>query len=333
MRKVTKRVLMLALAVVVLLCGTNTLWAAEYPSKPFEFIAPGGAGGGWDTTIRLTAKVLENQGIVTQPMPVTNKPGGGGAVALAYLQKKKGNPYTFIIYSPPLLLINLTGQTPLSFKDTTPIAMLINDYGAFAVPKSSPYKSIQDVMSALKKDPKSVKVGGASSAGSMDHIQFLQAAKAAGVQNLKEIPYISLQEGSMAALLGNHVDLLSTGMAETVGLLESGDIRVLAITGPQRAKEGPLAQIPTLKEAGINTVFVNWRGIFGTPDMPDYAVKYMANALQKMCDTGEWDGICAQNGWAKTYLGPEEFKTFLEEANGEYKELLDLIGFKGTAKK
>lgn len=186
-------ILVFTFVVLSIFCASTSLQAADYPTRPFEFIAPGGAGGGWDTAIRFTAKVLESQGIVTQPMPVTNKPGGGGAVGLAYLQKKKGNPYTFIVYSPPLLLINLTGQTPLSFKDTTPIAMLINDFGAFAVPKNSPYKTIIDVMEAIKKDPKSVKVGGASSAGSMDHIQFLQAAKAAGVENLKEIPYIALQ--------------------------------------------------------------------------------------------------------------------------------------------
>jgi len=105
---------------------------------------------------------------VPVPMPVINKPGGGGWVALAYLQQRKGDPYTVAVYSPPLLLINLTGQTKLSFKDTTPIARLISDYGAFAVPKNSPYQSISEVMEALKKDPKSVKVGGTSSPGSME---------------------------------------------------------------------------------------------------------------------------------------------------------------------
>lgn len=326
-------ILVFTFVVLSIFCASTSLQAADYPTRPFEFIAPSGAGGGWDTTIRFTAKVLESQGIVTQPMPVTNKPGGGGAVGLAYLQKKKGNPYTFIVYSPPLLLINLTGQTPLSFKDTTPIAMLINDFGAFAVPKNSPYKTIIDVMEAIKKDPKSVKVGGASSAGSMDHIQFLQAAKAAGVENLKEIPYIALQEGSMSALLGEHVDILSTGMAETVGLLESGDVRVLAITAPKRINDGALAQVPTLKEAGINTVFINWRGIFGTPNMPDYAKDYMAKSLKKMNETKEWNEICKRNGWTKAFMGPEDFKTFLDAANDEYKNLLDIIGFRVSAGK
>jgi len=301
--------------------------AADYPSKPFECIAPSGAGGGWDTTIRMTTNTLTKEGIINQPMPVVNKVGGGGGVALAYLQKRKGNPYTLAVYSPPLLLINLTGQTKLSYKDTTPIAMLINDYGAFAVPADSPYKTINDVIEAIKKDPKSVKMGGGSSPGSMDHIQFLQVAKAAGIKGLKDIPYIAIQEGSMATLMGGHIDLLSTGMAEVVGPMEAGDIRVLAITAPKRVAEGPLAEIPTVMEEGIDTTFINWRGIFGPPEMPDYALEYMENALAEMVKTDIWDEVCTRNGWTKAFMGSDDFSAFLDKTDKEYKEILQEIGF------
>lgn len=300
---------------------------AAYPERPFEFLAPAGAGGGWDTTIRMVAKVLGDEKIISQPMPVTNKPGGGGAVNLAYMQKKKGNPYTITVYSPPILLINLTGQTPLSYKDLTPISMLINDFGAYAVPKNSKFKSMKEVMEALKKDPKSVKVGGTSSAGSMDHIQFLEACRAAGVKNLKDIPYISLQEGSMAALMGGHVDLLSTGMAETVGALEAGDIKVLAVSSPKRIKSGPLAKVPTLKESGIDTVFINWRGIFGAPGMAKADRDTFAKDLKKMADSKAWKEICTKNGWEAVYMGPAEFEKFLAKTNDSYKVILGEIGF------
>ena len=133
-----KAVWIVGIMAFVLFISGMAIAQQDYPSKPFEFIAPAGPGGGWDTTIRMVARVLQEEKLVPVPMPVINKPGGGGGGALAYLQQRKGDPYTVAVYSPPLLLINLTGQTKLSFKDTTPIARLISDYGAFAVPKILP---------------------------------------------------------------------------------------------------------------------------------------------------------------------------------------------------
>lgn len=314
------------LSLVFLLLFAASAWAADFPSRTFECIAPAGPGGGWDTTMRMVTKVLKEKGFVTQAMPVVNKPGGGGGVALAYIARKKDS-HVITVYSPPLLLINLTGQTPLSYRNVTPIAMMINDFGAFVVPKNSPYRNIKDVFEALKKDPRSVKVGGASSPGSMDHIQFLQAAKAAGVTGLKDIPYVAFQGGeALAALLGGHIDLYSTGMAEIVGPLEAGELLGLALTSPQRVADGPLANVPTLREEGIDAVFINWRGIFGIPDMPEEARAFMEDALSKVAGTEEWKAICRQNGWTEAYMGSAEFAAFLERTNAEYQDLLKDIG-------
>ncbi len=300
---------------------------ASYPNGNLDFIAPGGAGGGWDLTIRTTAKVLADTGLVENPMPITNKPGAGGGVTLSYLQTVDGDDKTVVVYSPPLLLINLNGSSEFSYKDTTPLARLIADYGAFVVTEGSKYQSINEVMEALKNDPKSVKIGGNSSAGSMDHIQFLMMAKAAGVEKLNEIDYISFQDGGATAqILGGHVDLLSTGLGDVEALVASGDLRVLAHTADHRVGEGVLAEIPTCIEEGIDGTFVNWRGIFGPPNMPEYAVKYWSDKLGEMVETPEWDAACTKNGWDKLYLNSEEFGTFLDEVNGEYEAILKDIG-------
>ncbi len=321
-----RKVVFLLLTAAIIAVG-GTAFAAEYPSKNFECIAPAGPGGGWDTTMRMAAKVLTEKGIIKKAMPVVNKPGGGGGVALTYMQRKKGDPYTLIVYSPPLILINLTGQSKLSYKDVTPISMLINDFGAFAVPKDSKYTTINEVFEAIKKDPKSVKVGGASSMGSMDHLQFLVAAKAAGVENLKDIQYIAFQGGeALASLMGAHIDLLSTGMAELVGAKESGDVKVLALTAPKRIPTGPLSDVPTLYDQGIQAEYVNWRGIFGAPEMPEAERKFMEDALKQMTETSEWKEICARNGWVESYMNAEDFGKFLDKVNEENKTVLQEIG-------
>jgi putative tricarboxylic transport membrane protein len=304
----------------------NAQKAPDYPKKPMEFIAPSGAGGGWDLTIRTVAKVLGDTKLSPVPMPVTNRAGGGGGVNLAYMQEKKGSDSLISVYSPPLILINLNGSTKYSYKDTTPLARLIADYGVFVVAKDSKYNTINDVMDALKKDPKSVKIGGNSSAGSMDHIQFLMMAKAAGVKNLKDIDYVSFQESGTSQILGGHIDLFSTGLGEVQGLLESGDLKALAQTSDKRVGTGVVAEIPSCKEEGIDASFVNWRGLFGPPDMPDYAVKFWTDTLDKMVQTQEWKDAVKKNSWDDAYMKADDFKTFLDQTNEDYKGILKDIG-------
>jgi len=301
--------------------------AQNYPKKVLDFVAPAGAGGGWDLTIRTVAKTLRDTKLVRVPMPVRNNPGAGGAINLASLQEKKGSENVVTVYSPPLLLINLNGTTELIYKNLTPLARLIADYAVYVVPANSPYKTMKDVMDALKADIKSVKIGGTSSAGSMDHIQFLVMAKAAGIEHVKEIDYISFDDGSGAAqALGGHIDLYSTGLSEVRGLIESGDLRALAQSADHRVGEGLLAEIPTCIEQGINETFINWRGLFGAPEMPDYAVAFWQETLQKMSETEQWKQACTNNGWDNVFLGQEEFVAYIEKANEQYKGILADIG-------
>jgi tripartite-type tricarboxylate transporter receptor subunit TctC len=155
----------LTAAIAVALIATPAFAQAKgYPSRTIECYAPSGAGSGW--------------------------------VFLTALQSMKGKDNVLTVYSPPILLINLNGTTPFSYKNTTPLARLITDYGAFVVRKDSKYTSIAQLIDDLKKNPSSVKFGGNSAAGSMDHIQFLVGAKAAGLTNLMNIQFISFQDNA-----------------------------------------------------------------------------------------------------------------------------------------
>ena len=298
----------------------------KYPTGNLDFVAPAGAGGGWDLTIRTVAKTLGDTKIVSVPMPVRNAPGAGGAVHLATLQSKKGDARTITVYSPPILFFNLNGSSKYGFRDTTPLARLIADYAAFVVKADSPYKTINDVMDALKKDPKSVKIGGTSAVGSMDHVQFLIIAKAAGVQNLNQIDYVAFDDDGATQVLGGHIDLFSTSLADVMGLVESGDLKVLAQTADRRIGTGKKAEIPTCVESGIDATFTNWRGLFGGPDMPEYAVTDWRNALKKLNETAEWKKACETQGWDNVYLDAPDFKAFLEKTEKEYMAVMADIG-------
>lgn len=308
--------------------GSQVEVRESYPQQAVELVAPAGHGGGYDVTLRCVAQCLQETGLVDVPLPVTNMPGEGGGAGLKYLSDHRGGDNVLAVFSPPVCLINLNGSTALNYRsDTTPIAMLITDYGCFSVRADSPYQTITDVMQALKEDPKSVRVGGTSSEGSMDHVQFLKAAMAAGVEHLDQISYEGFEDGGAPAqLLGGHVDLISSGISDVVGLVESGDVRVLAITASERPDSGIAAQMPTCIEQGIDTTFYTWRGIFGPPDMPSQALEYWEDTLEQMIQSEEWKAMCTKYGWEMNYLDGQSFQQYLEQATQEYAQLLDQVG-------
>ena len=321
------RIAVLAVAVAVLAgCGAKEPAVQEktYPKEAVELIAPAGPGGGYDLTIRALAQCLQETGLAEVPLPVTNKPGGGGRVCLEYMHERRGTDEMLVVYSPPLCLIHLNGSTELNYREnTTPIAKLAVDYGCFAVKADSPYQTLDQVMDQLKRDPRSVRIGGTSSVYSMDHVQFLKIARAAGVTGLQEIPYEGFENGGvMAQLRGERVDVMSAGLSDVLGLMDSGDIRVLAVTAPERLEGEAVSQIPTCRELGIDAEFSNWRGIFGPEDMPDYAVEYWGEILQKMAGTAEWKAACDRYGWTVDFQNRTDFMKFLDEVSGEYEVLL-----------
>ena len=237
-----KYLILLASALVLSLnsgCSQRQAKSAEavspYPRQSVELIAPAGVRSGSDLTLRSVAQCLRDAGLVDVPLPVTNRPGNGGGLALDYLNEHIGADDALAVFSPPVCLIHLNGSTPLSYhENTTPIAKLVTDYGCFAVASNSPYQNLNQVMEALREDPGSVRVGGTSSVGSMDHVQFLKVAQAAGIEALDQLSYTGFEDGRvLAQLLGGHVDIVSAGIGDVVGLVESGDVRVLGITAEQ----------------------------------------------------------------------------------------------------
>ncbi|MFC5604773.1 Bug family tripartite tricarboxylate transporter substrate binding protein [Sporosarcina koreensis] len=298
------------------------------PTKPIEFIVPAGAGGGWDTTARAAAKVLEEQKIVNQRFAAVNKPGGGGAIGWAYIDGKKKDDHLLFPTSPPIMFVPLNGQSDLGHKDFTPIAALTADYAAYLVKSDSPFQNMNDLVDAMKKDPKSISVVGDSAPGSMDHMQFVKSVSAAGV-DAKNVKYVSAQDGGgMTMLLGGQVEVYSTGVGEAVEQVRAGNVRVLGVTSAERIEGDVISDFPTLKEQGIDDVFVVWRGIMGPKDMSPEAAKYYENALKEMTETDAWKEELDRYGWLPNWMGSEEFSKFLDEEYDKIDKLMTEIGLK-----
>lgn len=301
---------------------------AAYPSRPITIVAPAGPGSGWDLTARSVSQTLVDSRIVPVPMPVENRAGGGGAVGLSHVvQNRRGDPYTLVVFSPPLLLIHINGQTPYSFRDLTPIARLFNDYQLIGVRADSRFRSVREVLEALKANPRSLVVGGASAPGSMDHLSFMMAARAVGA-DVRQILYTSFPGGAElnAALLGGAIDIVSTSVGDILGHLEAGSVRALAVTSPQRLSDPRTSGIPTLRELGIDVTFEVWRGIFGPPAMPEEARAYIASAVARMVQTPAWKEVLRRFNWHDAYLPGDEFRQYLSQQEQALRELLRDMG-------
>lgn len=298
--------------------------AAEIDS--IHFLIPGGAGGGWDGTARGTGEALTKAGLI-KTASYQNLSGGGGGKAIAHIietaSQQKG---TLMVNSTPIVVRSLTRVFPQSFRDLTPVAGTIADYGAFVVRNDSPIKSWKEVVAGFKADPRKMKFAGGSAKGSLDHLVPAAAIKAEGLdpKALKYIPYDAGGK-AMAGLLSGEAQLLSTGLGEALEMSKAGQVRILAITAPERLADAP--DVPTLVEMGNPTVFANWRGFFGAPGLSKAEADAYAEVLGKMYKTPEWETVRARNGWVNVYKPGSEFYAFLEEQEKQVGDLMRELGF------
>ena len=153
------KMLKAGLAASVLLAGTAAANADGHKVlDEIKFLIPGGAGGGWDGTARGTGEALTKAGIVGNAT-YENMSGGGGGKAIAHIIETKDQG-TLMVNSTPIVIRSLTKVFPQSFRDLTPIAGTIGDYGAVVVGKNSDLKDLGGLVSAYKADPSNVAIGG-----------------------------------------------------------------------------------------------------------------------------------------------------------------------------
>ena len=138
------------------------------------------------------------------------------------------------------------------------------------MPADSPFKTIDDLVEAWKKDPRSIAVGGGSSPGGPDHLFPMQLAEAVGIDP-KDVRYVPYDGGGplTSALLGEKIEVGFSGLGEFEGQIEAGELRVLAVSGEERLEGETLKDVPTLTESDIDLVFTNWRGVLAPPGISD----------------------------------------------------------------
>lgn len=280
--------------------GTSSPAAAKYPTKNIEIMSPAATGGGFDTTARLVQRALTQDKLVNVNVTVSNVPGAGGTVGMAQLLKNsKGDSHALIVVGRVTIGSQITGKTEAKVSQLTPIARLMAETEVIVTPANSPYKSVKDLMDALKKDAKAVKFAGGS-AGGVDHeLAALLVKSATGsVANLSYVPFAGGGEAA-AAIIGGQVQIGVSGYGEFKGQIASGQMKALAVSAEQ-----PLAtasSIPTLKSQGVNIALVNWRLLAAPSDIPANDLVALKELAKKVHDSKTWSDFAKTNDWFENF--------------------------------
>jgi putative tricarboxylic transport membrane protein len=316
MTKTLKRALLGTAAAAVLAGGGFSAAKADHHVvSELHFLIPGGAGGGWDGTARGTGEALTESGLL-ESASYENMSGGGGGVAIAHLiETAEQQQGTLMVNSTPIVIRSLQGVFPQSFRDLTPVAGTIGDYAAIVVHTDSDYQSFGALLDDYNADPRSVGIAGGSVAGGMDHLVAALVMQAAG-GDPTEVKYIPYDAGGDAM----------TGFSEAVEMARQDQVRILCVTALEPLPAAP--DVPTCdSEGATGAEFVNWRGFFGAPDLPEELSQAYQNKLAAMYETDAWAEVRDRNGWVEIFNPGDEFTGFLEEQEQIIGDLMRDLGF------
>jgi putative tricarboxylic transport membrane protein len=294
------------------------------PIKPIEINAPTTPGGSVDLTARLLQKILQD-GLVKVPVSVVNKPGGGGAVSVAYLNQHAGDAHFVAVNTPNIIANDINGRS-VRYTEVTPLATMASQYTMLAVRVDSSLRSGKDLMERLRKDPASLAVSTPTTLGSINHMAYALVARAGGV-DVKKLKPVILGSGSdgVTAVLGGHVDAHSGTTSSVIRLVESGKVRVLGIAAPKRLG-APYENTPTWTEQGYRVVMDTWRGVIGPRGMTREQIVFWNGVLAKAVTTDAWKQALKANSWEANYLDSEGTKKLFDADYAEYRSILGELG-------
>jgi putative tricarboxylic transport membrane protein len=285
------------------------------------FIAPAGAGGGWDGAAREAQQAMRAQGIVNNTQ-VVNIPGAGGTIGLSQLAGMEGESSTLMMMGITMLGAIKVNGSETDLGDVTPIARLTDDYDVVVVPADSQIQDLEDLMAAWKQDPSTFAFGGGS-LGSVDQMIITQMAQANGIAPA-EVNYIAYSGGGELAtsLMSGTIKASVSGYQDFADQIEAGRLRALAVSAPEPVESIPF---PTLKELGYDVDLTNWRGIVAPPGITAEEEAELETIVTEFVATPEWRDALERNQWTDTFMVGAEFEENLaretEVVNGIWADL------------
>jgi tripartite-type tricarboxylate transporter receptor subunit TctC len=305
------------------LAASASAFAQAYPNRPITLVVPWGAGGGTDATARIIGSLLEKE--LGQPINVVNRTGGSGVVGHQAIASAAPDGYTLGLITVEITMMHHQKLTDLTHASYTPLALVNLDPAGFQVRADSPYKTMNDVLAAIKANPGKFKASGTGQGG------IWHLALAGMLSDLKidpaSVPWVPSNGAApgLQDLAAGGVEFVPCSLPEARSLIDAGKVRSLAVMSDKRAALYP--NVPTLKEAtGSNWGTGAWRGMAAPKGLPADVRAKLEGALKKVYDSKDYQEFMASRGFGVIWGTGEEFGKFMAKGDADMKAVMTAVG-------
>jgi len=302
--------------------GAYAQTAGDFPSKPVRILVPYGPGGAGDLTARMVADKLSQY--LKQPFVVENRPGAGGIAAGRAVLDAPPDGYTLGIFgNGQAISATLFQELPYDvIKDFAQISVLANFEMLLAVPPTSPYKSVKDVIEAAQKAPGKLNLG-AINPGSTQNLSAHLFEQVSGA-NFTVVTYRTTPD-LVTALLRGDVDLgfdYFAGLGTTIG---PDKIRIIATSGEQR--DPLLKDIPTAREGGLpDYVMTSWNGIEARAGTPAEVISRLNAGVRRAVAEPDLQERALRLGLEARSSSPEEMRERMSADIAKWRVVIEKAG-------
>ena len=310
------------LAMTGLAAQTSTV-AQRAPDGDIEIVVGSSPGATPDMLMRRVAKLLNDEGLVEQPVVVVNRTGGAWVIASNYVLRRGGDENLLFSLVPTIFTTPIVQGLPNTYEHVTPLSYLMKIDLVMLGQPDSEIDDLTELVALAGEQERSVTIAGAN-VGSTDHMVAALIESAAGVK-FNYVPFDG-GGGVIATFLGGNVDVITLALDEAYPLLQSGDVKPLAILSEERRAESDLQDIPTAREQGIDVVWGQDFGIVGPPDLDPEIVAWWDDVFARMVETEAWADMLSENFLRPVYTGSAETAILMEELYQRYLAVLRDVG-------
>lgn len=298
--------------------------AAQYPTRSIEMVVPFGAGGSTDLVGRLVASNVSKKW--GQAITVINKTGASGTTGTLAAIQARPDGYTLLVTGSTTTIINnaLQKELPYKWNDMRYVARLGLTPVAVIVKADSPYRTLKELVDAVKADPAKFKAGTGGIGGSST-FGTGKLLLAAGIDPSK-VDLVVFEGGAptAVAVAGGHVHFASQPISEVISLVRAGKLRALGVSSPQRSADLP--DVPTCIEAGYPSAdFVSVSGLAGPAKLPDAIVSEWEKVLDEAFRDKTFAEAMLKVGTVPAYLNARDYTAWTRDQQGPALELAEKL--------